>query len=252
VVLDAKDLVAQNDRGLQALKGMSFSIRRGEILGVAGVAGNGQRELAEVLTGMRKLKSGRIEIEGRDMTNASSRQIIDQRVSHVPEDRLGEGLIPNLEVADNEILKNYRSQEVSKGPFLVHNAVTQLAKDLIEAFDIEPRNPQTAVRLLSGGNQQKVLLARELQISPNLLVAVHPTRGLDIGATEFVRKRLLEQREEGTGILLISEDLEEILALSDRVAVMYEGKIMGIVPIAEVDVPALGMMMAGTPQGEVM
>jgi len=254
VVLEARDLTSLNDRGLPALRGVSFDIQRGEILGVAGVAGNGQRELAEVLTGLRKSTGGSIKIQGREATHSSPREIIDEKVSHIPEDRLGEGLIPSLPVTDNQILKDYRSQKLSRGPFLVQTAIVSLAKQLISAFNIDTPSPQTAVRLLSGGNQQKVLLARELHIAPNLLVAVHPTRGLDIGATEFVRKRLLQQRTEGTGILLISEDLDEVLALSDRVAVIYEGKIMGIVPIAEADIATIGLMMAGTqasptPQG---
>ena len=244
-ILEVQDLRALNDRGLPALQGVSFEIQRGEILGVAGVAGNGQRELAEVLTGLRKCTGGCVSILGRSITHCSSRQIIDYKVGHVPEDRLGEGLIPNMAVADNQILKDYRKQSLSRGPFLLQAAVVNLAKQLISAFDVDTPSPQTPVRLLSGGNQQKVLLARELHIAPNLLVAVHPTRGLDIGATEFVRTRLLQQRQEGTGILLISEDLDEVLALADRVAVIYEGEIMGILPADQADVPTIGLMMAG-------
>lgn len=245
-VLAVEDLKALNDRGLPALRGVSFTICRGEVLGVAGVAGNGQRELAEVLTGLRKATGGRVSIAGQDVTNRSSRDIIEHKVSHVPEDRLGEGLIPNLPVSDNQILKDYRTGSLSRGPFLVPSAILNLARQLISAFNIDTPGPQTPVRLLSGGNQQKVLLARELHVAPNLLVAVHPTRGLDIGATEFVRKRLLQQRAEGTGILLISEDLDEVLALSDRVAVVYEGEIMGIVTAEEADIAEIGLMMAGT------
>jgi ABC-type uncharacterized transport system ATPase subunit len=244
-VLEVQDLHAQNDRGLPALKGVSFSIHRGEILGVAGVAGNGQRELAEVLTGLRKATGGSVRIQGEETTACSAQEIIRRRVSHVPEDRLGEGLIPNLAVDDNQILKDYHRPPISKGPFLVPSAIASLAKKLIADFDIDTPGPKTLVRLLSGGNQQKVLLARELHVVPNLLVAVHPTRGLDVGATEFVRQRLLQQRAGGTGILLISGDLDEILALSDRVAVLYEGKIMGILPAAEAEIATVGLMMAG-------
>jgi len=244
-ILEVQDLRAQNDRGLPALKGVSFSIRRGEILGIAGVAGNGQRELAEVLTGLRKATGGHISIQGQETTNRSSREIIQRKVSYVPGDRLGEGLIPNLAVDDNQILKDYCQPPISKGPFLIFSAIDSLAEKLIAAFDIDTPGPKTLVRLLSGGNQQKVLLARELYVAPNLLVAVHPTRGLDIGATEFVRQRLLEQRTEGTGILLISGDLDEVLALSDRVAVIYEGEIMGVMPAAEARIATVGVMMAG-------
>jgi simple sugar transport system ATP-binding protein len=250
VILEVQDLQARNDRGLPALRGVSFTIRRGEILGVAGVAGNGQRELAEVLTGLRKATGGCVKINGQETTRCSSREVINRKVSHVPEDRLGEGLIPNLTVADNEILKEYRSPALSRGPFLVPSAIVNLAKKLIAAFDIDTPGPGTVVRLLSGGNQQKVLLARELHLSPNLLVAVHPTRGLDVGATEFVRQRLLQQRTEGTGILLISEDLDEVLALSDRVAVLYEGQTMGILPAAEAEIATIGLMMAGKRKDE--
>jgi simple sugar transport system ATP-binding protein len=244
-VLVVEDLKSLNDRGLPALRGVSFDIRHGEILGVAGVAGNGQRELAEVLTGLRKATGGRVRIAGHDVTNRSSRDIIEHRVSHVPEDRLGEGLVPNLSVSDNLILKGYRTGALARGPFLVPSAILDLAHQLISTFDIDTPGPQTPVRLLSGGNQQKVLLARELHVAPNLLVAVHPTRGVDVGATEFVRKRLLQRRAEGTGILLISEDLDEVLALSDRVAVVCEGRIMGIVPAENADVTTIGLMMAG-------
>jgi simple sugar transport system ATP-binding protein len=245
VVLEVENIKALNDRGLPALQGISFCIARGEVMGVAGVAGNGQRELAEVLTGLRRVTSGSIKVDGNDITNASSRKVIERKVGHIPEDRLGEGLAPGLPVADNEILKGYRSESLSRGPFLVQKKILELAQQLIGAFNIDTPGPQTAVRMLSGGNQQKVLLARELHLAPNLLVAVHPTRGLDIGATEFVRKRILQQRDEGTAVLLISEDLEEVLAVSDRVAVIYEGQIMGILPADQADISEIGMMMAG-------
>jgi len=245
VVLEVQDLHALSDRGLPALKGVSFSVRRGEILGIAGVAGNGQRELAEVLTGLRKATGGHVRILGQEMTNCPAREVIQCKVSHVPGDRLGEGLVSNLPVDDNQILKDYRQPPLARGPFLVESAIARLAEKLIAAFDIDTPSPKTLVRLLSGGNQQKVLLARELHVAPNLLVAVHPTRGLDVGATEFVHQRLLEQRAEGTAILLISEDLDEVLTLSDRVAVLYEGEIMGLLPAAEAEIATVGLMMAG-------
>ncbi len=246
VVLQVQELEALNDKGLPALKGISFTIREGEILGVAGVAGNGQRELAEVITGLRKATGGRITISGCDMTNCSPREVIRQQVSHVPEDRLGMGLVSNLAVSDNLILKSYGEPPLAKGPFLDRLSIRNFVARLIEAFHIATPTQETPVRLLSGGNLQRTILARELSIGPRLMVAVHPTRGLDIGATESVRNLLLKQREKGVAILLISEDLEELLALSDRIAVMYEGEIMGIIPAEGANIEEIGLMMAGT------
>ncbi len=245
VVLELEAVEANNDKGLPALRGVSFSIRQGEILGVAGVAGNGQRELAEVITGLRKATGGHVRIRGRETTNCSPRQIITAGVAHIPEDRLGMGLIPNLPISDNVILKAYRQPPLANGPFLNEKAIAQFTQRLIDAFGIVTPSPRTPVRLLSGGNLQKTLLAREISIGPHLLVAVHPTRGLDVGATEAVRNTLLEQRENGAAILLISEDLDEVLALSDRVAVLFEGQIMGLVPAPEADIEQIGLMMAG-------
>jgi ABC-type uncharacterized transport system ATPase subunit len=245
VVLRVQRLNALNDKGLPALKDMSFSIHQGEILGVAGVAGNGQRELAEVITGLRKATSGSVCVRSCDVTNCSPRRIISESVSHIPEDRLGMGLIPNLAVSDNVILKGYRRPPLSRGPFLERTAIRRFARQLIQAFDIATPSAEAPVKLLSGGNLQKTLLAREISVGPSLMVAVHPTRGLDVGATESVRNLLLKQRAEGAAILLISEDLDEILALSDRVAVMYEGEVMGIIPADEVEVEKIGLMMAG-------
>lgn len=245
VVLEVQGLNALNDKGLPALKDVSFTIRQGEILGVAGVAGNGQRELAEVVTGLRKATSGTVFVSACNVTNCSPRRIISESVSHIPEDRLGMGLIPNLAVSDNVILKGYRRAPLSRGPFLERTAIGRFARRLIQTFDIATPSTETPVKLLSGGNLQKTLLAREISVSPSLMVAVHPTRGLDVGATESVRNLLLKQRAEGAAILLISEDLDEVLALSDRVAVVYEGEIMGIVPADEADVETIGLMMAG-------
>lgn len=245
VVLDVQGLKANNDKGLPALQGVSFSIRAGEILGVAGVAGNGQRELAEVITGLRKTTGGRISIAGCDLTDCSPGRIIGERVGHIPEDRLGMGLVPNLSVSDNVIMKSYKARPISAGPFLRGSAITRFAKSLIERFKIATPGIQTPVRLLSGGNLQKTLLAREISIGPQLMVAMYPSRGLDVGATESVRRLLLEQCKEGAAILLVSEDLDEILALSDRVAVMYEGTIQGIVDARDASIEAIGLMMAG-------
>ena len=250
-VLRAENLCALNDKGLPALKDISFSIRQGEILGIAGVAGNGQRELAEVITGLRRATSGHIRVGDKETTNCSPWRIIKEKVSHIPEDRLGVGLVPNLPLSDNVILKGYREPPIGRGPFLDGRSIIDFAQNLIATFDIAAPSPQISVRLLSGGNLQKTILAREMSAEPDLLVAVHPTRGLDIAATESVRNMLLERREEGAATLLISEDLDEVLALSDRIAVLYEGVVMGLLPSAEARLEEIGLMMAGvTRSGE--
>ena len=245
VVLQVDGLNALSDRGVPALRDVSFSIRQGEILGVAGVAGNGQRELAEVITGLRKAKAGHVRIHNADLTNASPRTVINEKVSHIPEDRLGMGLIPNLPVSDNVILKGYRRPPLSYGPFLNEPSIRTFVQRLIESFGINVPSQGAPIRLLSGGNLQKTLLAREISMGPQLMIAVHPTRGLDVGATEYVQHVLLQQRDAQAAILLISEDLDELLALSDRVAVMHSGQIMGIVDANKADIAEIGLMMAG-------
>lgn len=252
VVLKMQEVKALNDKGLPALRGVSLDIHSSEILGLAGVAGNGQRELAEVVTGLRKATGGTITVRDRNMTNASPRRFIHFGVSHIPGDRLGMGLAGNLPVSDNLIMKAYRHEPIASGPFLNRRPISAFVRRLIRTFQISTPSQATPARMLSGGNQQKAILAREITAGDELarneatvLVAVHPTRGLDVGATEAVRRTLLEQRSQGAGILLISEDLDELLALSDRIAVICDGKIMGIVPAAEADIGQLGLMMAG-------
>jgi simple sugar transport system ATP-binding protein len=225
---------------------MSFSVREGEILGIAGVAGNGQRELAEVITGLRKATGGCVSIASCDLTNCSPRRVIREQVSHVPGDRLGVGLVPNLAVSDNVILKSYRDRPLARGPFLDRLSVIRFADRLMDTFDIAAPTRETPVKLLSGGNLQRTILAREISVGPRLMVAVHPTRGLDIGATESVRNLLLKQREEGAAILLISEDLDELLTICDRIGVMYEGEIMGVLPAKAADIDEIGLLMGGS------
>ena len=245
VALSVENLQALNDKGLPALRGVSFEICEGQILGIAGVAGNGQRELAEVITGLRPATGGRVRVYGRDITNCSPREAIEAGVSHVPGDRLGMGLVPNLPVADNLAMKAYRRPPLARGPVLNRQALQAFARRLIEAFRIATPSPETPAKLLSGGNQQRVVLAREITAGRGVLIAVHPTRGLDVGATESVRRTLLEQRDRGAAILLISEDLEELLELAALIAVLFEGRMMGILPADEADVETLGLMMAG-------
>ena len=246
VVLELQDVHADDDKGLPALRGVSFTIREGEILGIAGVAGNGQRELAEVITGLRKVKAGHIFINGEEVTNKPPREIITHGVSHIPADRIGMGAVGNLPVADNLAMKGYRHEPLSsKLGILNPRRIIDFARRLIQTYRIATPTPQTRIKFLSGGNIQKAILAREINACKGLLVAVYPSRGLDVGATEAVRKRLLEQRDAGKAVLLISEDLEELLSVADRIAVLFEGQVMGIVKSDEADIELLGLMMAG-------
>lgn len=245
VALAVRDLEVLNDKGLLAVQGISLEIRHGEILGIAGVAGNGQRELAEAITGLRKAAAGQVFARGEEITNLGPRRVIQSGVSHIPGDRLGMGLVPNLPVADNLAMKAYRRPPLARGPLLDHDALLGFARRLVQAFQIVAPSVATNARLLSGGNQQKIVLAREIDAGSSILVAVHPTRGLDVGATEAVRKTLLEQRENGAAVLLISEDLDELTQLSDRIAVIYEGELTGVVAADEADNEQLGLMMAG-------
>lgn len=251
-VLELKGVSALNNKGMPALRDVSLAIRSREILGIAGVAGNGQRELAEVATGLRPVTAGRVMVRGQDLTNQSARAFIQYGVAHVPGDRLGVGLAGNLPVSDNLIMKAYRHPPIAAGPFLLPRAITKFAQRLVASFQVMTPGVETPARLLSGGNQQKAILAREITAGeelsgsePVLLVADHPTRGLDVGAIEAVRKTLLEQRGRDTAILFISEDLDELFALSDRIAVMHGGEIMGIVDPEEVTRNDIGLMMAG-------
>jgi len=252
VVLDVRNVQALGDKGLPALVDINLQVRAGEILGIAGVAGNGQRELAEVITGLRRVVSGQVHVCGTDLTNRSSRRIMEAGVAHVPEDRLGTGMIANLSLADNAILKDYRHAPLRRGPFLNGTEVAHFTDRLVAKYNVSAPGREAKVRLLSGGNQQKMLLARELSGEPQLLVAVHPTRGVDVGSTEVIHQLLLAQRARGAAVLLIGEDLGELLALSDRIAVMYGGRIMGTVHAADADTEHVGLMMAGMPLAEAM
>jgi simple sugar transport system ATP-binding protein len=244
-VLAIRDLHALSDKGLPALKGVSLSVYSGEILGIAGVAGNGQKELAEVISGLRPAKGGKVLICGKDLTSVSPRRVIEEKVAYIPEDRKGVGTVGNLSVLDNLILKDYRRAPFSSGTFLNLRYIRDHASSLVEKFQIITPTLETSAKLLSGGNLQRLILAREISCSPKLMIAVHPTRGLDVSATESVHRMLLEQRENGAAILLISEDLDELTAISDRLAVIYEGEIMGIVEPKEVTLEEIGLMMAG-------
>jgi general nucleoside transport system ATP-binding protein len=256
VILDVKDVHAENDKGLPALRGLSLNVRAGEIVGVAGVAGNGQNELSQAITGLRKCMQGEVTLNGAIVSNRDTLYGIQHGMSYVPEDRTHVGSAPNLSVTDNVIMKNYRKPPIAKGSLLDMTAATNFAKDLKQAYDIIVPTVETPVRLLSGGNLQRVILAREISGKPNFMVAVQPTRGLDVGAIEGVHRLLLTQREAGAAVLLISEELEELLSLSDRVYVIYEGKIMGEMKTDTTDpdqrlIEAIGLMMTGTPLDQI-
>ncbi len=245
-VLEVKSLHALSDRGHPTLRGLSFDLYGGEILGVAGVAGNGQRELAEVLAGLRKATEGKVILLGKDMTNCSPREIDESGVAHIPEERLSVGLVPNMGVAENLILKRYRHPPFSRGFFLNPVAVARHAQGAIVDYEIMTPSLDSPAKLLSGGNIQRLILARELSGEPRLVIAAHPTYGLDVGATEQIRGHLLASREDGVGVLLISEDLEEIMSLSDRILVIFEGRVMGIVEADGAEIEELGLLMAGS------
>lgn len=251
VVLEIDGLSALGDKGREALRDVSLTLRQGEILGVAGVAGNGQRELVEAIVGLRPASKGSIRVAGEDITNRSPREVIDRGVGYIPEDRTGVGLVMDLSVAENLILKCYREPPICSVFFLDGDAVADRAQNLVADYDVMAPSIRTRTRLLSGGNLQKLILAREISARPALMVASYPTRGLDVGATEAVRRLLLEQREAGGSILLISEDLDELLSISDRIAVLYEGRIMGVVDAREASIEELGLMMAGSAEEEV-
>lgn len=251
VVLEVKDLGAENDKGLPALQGISFEVRSGEIVGMAGVAGNGQSELAEVLSGMRVCQSGRILLNDVDISNKSPRFRIKQGLGYIPEDRTHVGTAPSLSVTDNVIMKKYRQPPIARGLMIDQTEATSFANDLKNEYDIIVPTVETPVRLLSGGNLQRVILAREISGEPALMIAMQPTRGLDVGAIEGVRRVLLEQSDSGAAILLVSEELEELLTLSDRLFVIYEGQIMGEITIdpesgPSMDIETIGLMMTGT------
>ena len=214
-------------------------------MGVAGVSGNGQKELAEVIAGLRPLTSGQVEIAGKDMTHWTPGQRTAAALGYIPEERMHDGIVQEFSVAENMMLDGHMRPPYSNGFFLNFGAIAATTRQLVKEFAIRTPSIDTPTRSLSGGNIQKIILARELSRNPAVLVAAQPTRGVDIGATEYIHERLLAQRQQGTATLLISEDLDEILALSDRIAVLYEGRVMDIVPRAEATAERLGLLMAG-------
>jgi simple sugar transport system ATP-binding protein len=243
-LLVAEDLVVLDDRGLQACRGISFEVRAGEIVGLAGVDGNGQTELIDALTGLLHPESGKILAAGKDITGASARESLDFGIGHIPEDRQRRGLVLDFTLAENLALHDFRRPPASRLGWLYPRRLVERARKLLTEFDVRGGGPETAAASLSGGNQQKVVVAREVSRDPRILVAAQPTRGLDVGAIEFVHRRLVAERDEGRAILLVSFELEEILSLSDRVLVIFEGRLVAEYP-PTVSEEELGFAMTG-------
>ncbi|WP_432401616.1 ABC transporter ATP-binding protein [Wukongibacter sp. M2B1] len=248
-VLKISDLVVKDSRGLKAVDGLDLEIKEGEILGIAGVDGNGQSELLEAISGLRKVESGRIELLGNDITNMAVRSRTETGIGHIPQDRHKHGLVLDFRLAENMVLQTYYKEPYSKNGLLNDKAINKKSKELIEEFDVRSgQGIDTATRAMSGGNQQKAIIAREVDRSPALLIAGQPTRGLDVGAIEFIHKKLIEERDKGRAVLLVSLELDEVMNVSDRIAVIFEGKIVGIVDSISATESQLGLMMAGANQ----
>lgn len=246
IALRLKDVWAKSERGVDALRGVNLEIKAGEILGVAGVAGNGQAELIDVLTGLHWVSSGSITLNGNDITLLNARGLFEAGVAHIPEDRNHMGVVPSLSVAENMVLRQYRYKPFTKSGLLDWNAVKNFAEKSIKAYEVSTPSKDTVTRLLSGGNVQKVILARELSGEPKLVVASHPTYGLDVSATALTHELLLKQRERGAAVLLVSEDLDELFKLSDRIAVMFAGHVVAVVDAESANLEEIGLMMAGS------
>ncbi|KAF1293533.1 heme ABC transporter ATP-binding protein [Enterococcus sp. CU9D] len=245
VILSVENITVKEGRGLDAVKNLSLEVRAGEVLGIAGIDGNGQSELIQAITGLRKVESGRITIDGDDVTNRRPRYITEKGVGHVPEDRHKFGLILEMSLAENIALQTYYQVPMSNHGILNYGEINEHARELIEEFDVRTTNELVPAKALSGGNQQKAIIAREVDRDPDLLIVANPTRGLDVGAIEFIHKRLIEQRDKYKAVLLVSFELDEILNVSDRIAVIHGGEIVGIVDPKETSENELGLLMAG-------
>ncbi|MBR1918408.1 MAG: ABC transporter ATP-binding protein [Spirochaetales bacterium] len=245
VKLSLKGIFAKNDKGVDALSDFSLDIRRGEVVGLAGVDGNGQKELCEVLTGMRRVTSGSIQLDGKDITNREPAFYIGQKISHIPEDRHSTGLAINWSLEKNLIVKRLEDRSLKRGPIISTRKIRENWERARSSYQIKANGGSDRARALSGGNQQKVILARELESEPEVLIANQPTRGLDVGASEYVRSKILQARKKGTAVLVVSADLEEILQVSDRIAVIYDGRLMGILPRGASTMDIGTLMMGG-------
>ena len=250
VVLSIRDLVVRDDRLEVAVGGVSLEVRAGEILAIAGVQGNGQTELVEAITGLRTIDSGEITIGGRHVEKATPRQVSDLGVAHIPEDRGRDGLIAYMSVAENYILDTYHREPYSRRGILDLKAINERAEQGVKDFDIRTPSVQTLATALSGGNQQKVVVAREFSVPVQLVIAAQPTRGLDVGSIEYIHRRIVEQRDAGAAIVIISTELDEVLAVGDRIAVMFGGRIVGILEGETATYENLGLLMGGATFGE--
>jgi simple sugar transport system ATP-binding protein len=244
-VLTIKELVVEDSRGVEAVSSLDLSVRAGEIVGIAGVDGNGQTELIEAITGLRKIKSGSITLKNQELSTLSTRKITESGIGHIPQDRHKHGLVLDYTIGENIGLQTYYQKPMSKSGILNYKEMYKKAKELIAEYDVRTPSEYTQARSLSGGNQQKAIIAREVDRSPELLIAAQPTRGLDVGAIEFIHKKLIEERDKGRAVLLVSLELDEVINLSDRIAVIYEGKIVDIVDPKETNEQELGLLMAG-------
>jgi simple sugar transport system ATP-binding protein len=250
-VLAVQDLRVLDDRENAAVDGVTFEVCAGEIMGVAGVQGNGQTELVEALTGLRRPLAGSIAITGQDVSRASPREIMEMGTAHVPEDRQRDGLVLSDSVADNMVLNTYYLAPFARGIVMQQAEIEKVADGRVHQFDVRTPGIQTSAGSLSGGNQQKVIIAREFSRPIKLLIASQPTRGLDVGSIEYIHGRIIEKRNAGCAVLVVSPELDEILALSDRIAVMYRGKVMAIVPAAQATKEYLGLLMAGVSPDQI-
>ncbi len=245
LALSIKDLHVKDNRNLPKIKGLSLDLYKGEILGIAGIDGNGQSELIEAITGLRHIDSGTVRLLDHEITNQTPKKVIDSGINTIPEDRQRRGLVLNFSVEENMVLKDFAKAPFSKGIRMNHKAIHDHAQVLAEEYDVRPRNTTQAAASLSGGNQQKVILAREISNDPEVLIAAQPTRGLDVGAIEYVHRFLLEQRARGKAVLLLSFELDEVMDLSDRIAVIHGGKIVAEMNAADASEKELGYLMAG-------
>lgn len=251
-VLHIENLVVEDNRGIAKVKGLNLSVRKGEIVGIAGIDGNGQSELIEAITGLRKVKSGTVKINNKDVTGKSPREITETGIGHIPQDRQKHGLILDFPVGYNVVLQTYYQKPISKKGIMDYKLVDEKANEIIEAFDVRTQGSHEYARALSGGNQQKLIIGREIDRNPDLLIAALPTRGLDVGAIEYIHKRLIEQRDNGKAVLLISFELDEVMNVSDRIAVIYEGEIVDMVDPLKTTEQQIGLLMAGHSKDEVV
>ena len=245
VVLSIKDLVVNENRGIPAVKNLSLDVRAGEIVGIAGIDGNGQSELIQAITGLRKIESGSVELKGQSISGLHPRQITELSVGHVPEDRHRDGLVLEMMISENIALQTYYKEPLSKKGILNYTNIVDYAKKLMQEFDVRAASEIVPASALSGGNQQKAIIAREIDRNPDLLIVSQPTRGLDVGAIEYIHKRLIQERDNGKAVLVVSFELDEILNVSDRIAVIHDGKIQGIVTPETTNKQELGVLMAG-------